>query len=197
VLSRVILDHCSNRFGNGLDDCLEVVLKGGATDEEAVYIWLLDQLTTVSSINRATIQDSSLASNFLGNVLGKPCSNFMVSFLSLLWSCDLTGTDSPNWLISNDDLTPVSLIELIGDGFKLSSVDLSGLATFSLFELLANTSHNTDSFLKGSLGLQSNILIRLLMESSSLGVTGECPMNANILKLISSNISSISTLWIL
>jgi hypothetical protein len=35
------------------------------------------------------------------------------------------------------------------------------------------------------------------MKSSSLGVTSERPMNANILELVSSDITSVGTLWIL
>ena len=104
------LYYFSDRFSNGLDDSLKFILEGSTTDEESIYVWLLDELTTVSTIDRATVQDSSFTSDFFGNILSKPCSDLKVSLLSLLWSCDLAGTNGPNWLISNDDVTPMSFI---------------------------------------------------------------------------------------
>jgi len=84
-----------------------------------------------------------------------------VSILSLFWSSNLTSSNSPYWLVSNNDISPLSLGNLINNSLELSGVDLSSLSRFSLFKLLSNTEHDVEAILASNLGLEGNILIRL------------------------------------
>ena len=80
-----------------------------------------------------------------------------MGILSLLWSSDFTGTNSPDWLVGDDDVAPLGLSDLVDNSLELSGVDFSGLAGFSFFEELTNAEHDIQSIFKGDFGLEGNI----------------------------------------
>ena len=103
-----------------------------------------------------------------------------MGLLSDLWGGGLSSTDGPDWLVSDDDVAPLLLIEDVGDSLELLGIDLVGDTTLSLLLFLTNTEHNAHAVLDGLLGLDGGDLISLSEEGSSLGVTGE-----GVLELVS------------
>jgi hypothetical protein len=158
---------------------------------------LTDKCTSVFTINRSSIKDSSGAGNILRDVLMKPSSDVSVSLLSLFWGGNLSGTNSPDWLVSNNNIAPLSLCKLVSNSLELSGIYFIGLAGLSLLKELTNADHDVHAVLDCNLGLDSDVLIGLTEEGSSLGVTSKSPLDANISELVSSDISSVSTSSIL
>ena len=52
-----------------------------------------------------------------------------MSILSDLWGGSLSGSNGPDWLVSDDDVGPV--VALLSDGIQLSIIDILGLSRFS------------------------------------------------------------------
>ena len=150
---------CSNGASNGLNNCLEVVLERGTANEEAIDVWLLHEVSTVACVHGSTVQNSRFTCNVIGDILGKPLSNLKVSVLCLLWRGDLTSSDGPDGLVGDDDVAPLGLLKLISNCLKLSGVDLAGLASFSLLELLADACHDGDTIINSGLGLLGDVLV--------------------------------------
>ena len=182
---------------SSLDNVSELWLERSASDQESINIWKVDEVGGVTSVDGSSVKDSCGGGDLWGDVFVQPGSDVFVGLLSLLWGSDLTGTDGPDWLVSNDDIAPMSNSELISNSLKLSSVNNVGLSGLSLLELLSNANHDVHSVINGDLGLDGNILIGLTKERSSFGVTGEGPLDTNIGELISGDISSESTSSIL
>ena len=63
-----------------------------------------------------------------------------MSILGLFRSCNDTSADSPDRLICNHNLAPIS--DLPSNGSKLSGIDSVSLASFTFVELLANAGKN-------------------------------------------------------
>merc|ERR1740130_2109804 len=120
-----------------------------------------------------------------------------MSILGLLWSGNFTCSNSPYWLISDNNITPLSLGKFINNGLELSGINFTSLSRFSLLKLLSNAKHNVKTILNGNFGLDSNLLIGFFEKSSSFGVTSQGPFNVQICKLIGCNVSSISSSSIL
>lgn len=114
-----------------------------------------------------------------------------MSLLGDLWSGSLTSADSPDWLVSDNDVAPV--LAVLSNGIKLSLVDGSSLSRFSFLEELTNAGKDGEAMVDGELGLQGDILVSLTIESSSLGVTGEGPVNTSILDHLDGVLSSVGT----
>lgn len=69
-----------------------------------LYINSLTQFLTVISGNTAAVYDPDVVSNRGRNRRGEVRANVYVCLLCLSRSCNLSGTNSPDWLISNHDL---------------------------------------------------------------------------------------------
>lgn len=117
---------------SGLNNILELRLERSASYQETIDIRVGNKVGTVSTIDGATIEDSSLSGNFSGYILGEPLSNLKMSLLSLLRSSDLTSTNGPDGFVSNDNIGPVLLLKLFVNGGELSGIDLTSLSRFSL-----------------------------------------------------------------
>lgn len=79
----------------GVDDINKRGLQAGTTNQEAIDIRLLSQLSTVLLCNASTIEDPRLLGGLGGDLLLHPLADSGVDFLCLLSGSDLAGTDSP------------------------------------------------------------------------------------------------------
>lgn len=79
----------------GVDDVVESRLQRSATNQEAINVGLLRELTAVLLGHTASIQDACLLSSLGGDLLLQPFTNSSVNLLCLLGGSDLAGTDSP------------------------------------------------------------------------------------------------------
>eukprot|EP00350_Pseudokeronopsis_sp_OXSARD2_P003029 CAMPEP_0170556974 /NCGR_PEP_ID=MMETSP0211-20121228/19099_1 /TAXON_ID=311385 /ORGANISM="Pseudokeronopsis sp., Strain OXSARD2" /LENGTH=89 /DNA_ID=CAMNT_0010867623 /DNA_START=213 /DNA_END=482 /DNA_ORIENTATION=- len=89
-----------------------------------------------------------------------------MSFLSLIWARSFSCANGPDWLVSNDNITPV-LSELT-DGIELSLIDFLGLIGFSLINLLSNAGNDLQLVFQSKLHLLPNQLVRFTEDVSSL-----------------------------
>ena len=111
--------------------------------------------------------------------------------MSNLWGSGLTGSNSPNWLVSDNDVGPV--FALLSDGVELSIIDVLSLTGLSLLEELTDASEDGETIIDSNLGLLGDILISLAEEGSSLGVTGESVLDAHVLDHASGEFSGEGT----
>jgi hypothetical protein len=82
----------------------------GTSHKETINISQLNEIFGVGLSHWTSIEDSSFISYFVAAVLSQPSSNHLDSFLSLISTCNFTGVKGPDWFISDDDLSPLSLI---------------------------------------------------------------------------------------
>lgn len=93
-----------------------------------------------------------------------------------LWSGSFTSTNSPDWFISNNNIAPV--INMLSNGIQLSFIHCSRISWFSFFKLFTNTCHNTHSSVKSQFSLESNLSISFTIDSSSLRMSCEAPIDS-------------------
>jgi len=175
----------------GTDDLLEGILEGGTSDEETINVWLLDELISVLVSHGTTVEDTGLVGGLLGDVGLKPGSDALVGLLGLVWGGSNSGTDGPDWLVGDDDLAPV--VNLLTDGSELSSVDLVGLSALSLIELLSDASHDLEVVVEGNLDLGGDGVVALTEDVTSLTVSKDNPVKAEVLEHGSTGLSSVSS----
>ena len=125
-----------------LDNVGEFWLKRSSTNEETINIWFDNQISTISTVNWTTIEDSCRSCNSWWDSTREPVSDLSVGVLSLLGSGDFSGTDCPDWLVSNDYFAPLRFGNFINNSLKLSGIDICSRAIFSFFKLLTNANHN-------------------------------------------------------
>lgn len=105
-----------------------------------------------------------------------------MDLLGLLGARNLAGSNSPDWLIRNDDLGPI--LQLVLDGLQLCGDNINGLPALSLFQSLSAAENNADSTIEGSLGLVGNEYVVFLEDDTALGVAKESPGDVTVLELI-------------
>jgi hypothetical protein len=115
-----------------------------------------------------------------------------VHLLSLLGRSNLAGPDSPDGLVSNDNLAPVrdlglERLELLGD-------DLDSLPGLALLQALAAAPDDANAVLGSELGLGGDIVIRLLQDGAALRVAEDSPCDAKILELGDGGLASEGTI---
>ena len=94
-----------NYLIKGIDDTLEVRnLQGSTTNQTAVNIRVGKQFLCIRRLAAATIKDRAVVSNFLTILFSNQGTDESVDFLCLFCSSSLTGTDSPNRLVSQNNL---------------------------------------------------------------------------------------------
>ena len=111
-----------------------------------------------------------------------------MNLLCLLGASNLSGTNSPDRLVGNDDLGPVR--NLISNGLQLGSDNVDGLVGFSLFQALSNAQNDTDISGKGGLRLGCNECIILAENSTTFGVADESPFDVAVLELVNRDFAS-------
>lgn len=114
-----------------------------------------------------------------------------MSILSLLGGCDDTSADGPDWLVGNDDLAPVA--HLLFDCVKLSCVDGIGLSSFTLVEFLTNASHYAEILIEGDLDLLGDDLVALTKDVTSLAMSKDDPVEAELLNHVGTGLSSVGS----
>ena len=114
-----------------------------------------------------------------------------MGLLSDLGSCGLSGTNSPDWLVRNNDLGPV--VTQLTDSIELSSVHVVGSSRFSLLEELTNACKDGQTCINSDLGLFGNILVGLTVQGSSLGVTSKGVGNTCINDHVRGELTSVGT----
>jgi hypothetical protein len=123
-----------------------------------------------------------------------------VHLLGLLVRCNSSSSNSPNWLVSNNNVVPVLLLKNLGDSSKLLLDELDvwlflalGLA-FTNLERLADAKDDTKTTVKSSSGLGGDGLVRLAKESTALRVADDDPLDANIGELLDRDLASVCAL---
>ena len=117
-----------------------------------------------------------------------------MNLLCLLGGSDLSGTNSPDWLVGNDHLAPLLSGDLLGDSGKLVSDDLNGLTLLALLEGLSAAEDDVDVLVKSSLGLGSDELVGLANDGAALGVTNQGPVDVGVLELVGGDLAGKSSL---
>jgi hypothetical protein len=109
-----------------VDDLGESWLEGSSSNKESIDVLHGNELSSVSISDGSTVKNSNGCGGLLGDISCEPLSDFCMGVLSDLWGSGLTGSNSPNWLVSDDDLGPV--LAHLSDGIELSIIDILGLA---------------------------------------------------------------------
>lgn len=169
-------------------------LQRGTSNEETINIWLGSEILAVLVGDRSTVDDASLLSNLLVDLLLQPLADSGVDLLCLLSGSDLSGTNSPDWLVGDDDLAPLLSGDLLGDSGKLVSDDLNGLTLLALLEGLSAAEDDVDVLVKGGLGLGGDELVGLADDGAALGVTDQGPVDVGVLELVGGDLSGESSL---
>lgn len=92
------------------------------------------------------------------------------------------GRNSPNGLISNNNLAPV--LDLIRNSLELRSDNLNRLVRLPLLEALTTAQNHAESAVQRSLGLGGNKLVVLLKDDTALRVAEDGPCDAAVLELL-------------
>ena len=111
-----------------------------------------------------------------------------MSILSDLGSGSFSSADGPDWLISNDDVRPVSNRGF--DGIELCLKNIICSSSFSLFKSLSNTKNGFKSCTLSLGYLTGNDIICLTEELSSLGVSYKSPLKSKINNLLGTDLAS-------
>mmetsp|Transcript_6989 Transcript_6989/g.13748 ORF Transcript_6989/g.13748 Transcript_6989/m.13748 type:complete len:229 (+) Transcript_6989:433-1119(+) len=114
-----------------------------------------------------------------------------MDFLSLSGSGHDTSSNSPNRLISNDDLRPV--LDFLEKGLHLGGKDLEHLTTVPLLKSLANAGNNAKALAKGIGAFLSDKFTGLIEDCAPLGVAEDDPRDLSINEHISTNLTSVGT----
>lgn len=119
-------------------------------------------------VDTASIKDPGLVGNLVTDTL-EPVTNGLVHLLSLLGGGNLASSNSPDGLVSDDDLGPVA--DLGFECLKLLGHDIDRLASLTLLEALATAPDDAEAILSGILGLGGDDFVRLLENGTALRVT--------------------------
>jgi hypothetical protein len=111
-------------------------LKSRATNKTTVNILLSEDLGSVRRLARATVKDWALSSS-LTELSSENLADISVDLLSLLCGCSLTGTDSPNWLISDNEVSKLLLSKVVNYLLNLSLANSEVVTSLALLEALA------------------------------------------------------------
>ena len=96
-----------------VDDTLEVgCFERSSTDESTVDVWLRKQFRSVACLAAAAIEDRCVVGNLLAILLSHDATDVCVYLLSLFCGSGLACSDSPDGLVSDNDLAEVLLREV-------------------------------------------------------------------------------------
>lgn len=109
---------------------------------------------------------------------------------------DLLGLkiNSPDWLVSHNNLRPV--LNLLCNSLELSGHDINGLSSLTLLQALTTAENDTESAIKGSLGLLRDELVILLEDNPPFRMSENSPGDAAVLQLIYGELTSESAVWL-
>ena len=113
-----------------------------------------------------------------------------MDLLGLLRGGDLAGTNGPDGLVGDDNLTPVGDVGL--ERLELLADDVDGLTSLALLEALAAAPDDADVVLGGVLGLEGDGLVGLLEDGAALRVAEDGPVDVAVLELLNRDLASVS-----
>jgi hypothetical protein len=203
----------------GLADIDKLWLEGSTSNEESInvvglgYMSVLvalisrTKLDTVLSANGTTVDDPGSIGDGLGYSLGEPVSDIDVSLLGLFDRGDLSGTNSPNGFVGDDnvptlsahhplcilktvDSLPGRLGDITSNSIQLPLYNFLSLVSFPLFQRFSNTSNNSQTSFNSCLYLFSDKLVGIAKHGSSFGMTKDDPMDIGIFKLVGRDFTS-------
>ena len=142
-----------------VDDTLEVgSLQRSSTDESTVDVWLCKQLWSVACLAASTIEDGSVVGYFLAILVGNHAADVCVDLLCLVGSSGLACTDSPDWLVGNDDVFEFLCSEVEHASFEFSLHNLVLLVCLTLLKTLADA----EDYLQTVFQRQEHFLLQYL-----------------------------------
>ena len=106
-----------------------------------------------------------------------------MDLLCLRGGGDLTGANSPDGLVGNNNAGPLLGGDGLSNGTELCSDDGDGLALLALLEGLAAAKDDANTLVEGVLGLGGDKLVGLLENDTALGVADQGPADVGVLKL--------------
>jgi hypothetical protein len=172
-------------------------LQAGTSNQETINIWLGSQVLAVLVGDTSTIDDSGILCNLLANTLLQPAANGSMDSLSLLSRSNLSGTNGPDWLISNNDLGPLLLAQNLLNSRKLGRDNRLSLTGLALGKGLAAAEDNPDAAIDGSLGLGGDEGVVLLEDFTALGVADQGPGDTGVLELVNGDLASVCAIWLI
>ena len=116
----------------GIYDGQEVWFQRCTSYKESINIWLGDELSSVLSWHGTSILYTDVVWNFFRYVCGHPLSDVGMGSFGDFWGSSLSGSNSPDWFVSEDNFVPVS--DGAFKGFKLRLKVGVGLSSFSLLK---------------------------------------------------------------
>jgi len=134
---------CSLSIVTSADDDIEGWLERGTSNEETINIFLSNEFSGICISDRSTIKNSYGFGCIGTYISSKPLSDLSMGLLSNIWSSSLTSSNSPDWLICDDNLGPV--VALLADSIELSSIDIFGFSGLSLLEELTDACKDCQS----------------------------------------------------
>ena len=91
--------------------------------------------------------------------------------------------NSPNRLVSNDNILPSLLINRLVDRFQLFHHHIHSNTLFSLLETLSTAQYDCNAVFDGALGLAGNEVVIFLENTSTLAMPDQCPFDAGVFEL--------------
>mmetsp|Transcript_44849 Transcript_44849/g.103748 ORF Transcript_44849/g.103748 Transcript_44849/m.103748 type:complete len:208 (-) Transcript_44849:159-782(-) len=119
-----------------------------------------------------------------------------MGLLGLLWSSNLASADCPDRLVGEHHAVPILFTESGCQWLQLLVQDVEGSACLPRLKLLANACDGLETFLDCKLGLVCDHLVGLTAILTTLAVSKDDPIDANVVEHGSRDLSSPSTLWL-
>lgn len=116
----------------------------------------------------------------------------LMRFLSLVSRCNSTSGHSPDWLIGDNHMFPVT-IQCCSEWFKLQIEYHSCLFFFSLFKVFTETQDNAHALLTRFPNFFCTCFLWIIEEDSPLAVANQYPVYSVIMQMLSSNLPCVST----
>ena len=116
----------------------------------------------------------------------------LMCLLSLVCRCNSTSGHSPDGLIGDNNMLPVT-IQCCSEWFKLQIEYHSCLFFFSLFKVFTETQDNAHALLTRFLNFFCTCFLCIVEEDSPLTVSNEYPVYSVIMQMLSSYLPCIST----
>jgi hypothetical protein len=138
----------------------------------------------LTHVDAAAVDDADGLRDRCGDVGGDPCAEGRVHLLRLLLGRDLSGPNSPDGLVRDDDARPLLGGQHVHDGLELPEADLEGLARLALGEGLPDADDGGKARIQRGLGLGRGLRVGLLPDGAALAVAGEDPRDAGVLHLV-------------
>ena len=155
----------------GVYDALEVSsLERCASDESAVDVRLCEELWGVACLARAAIEDRCLSGSLCSVNVSDTLAYEGVYLLSLLCCRCLACSDSPDWLVGDDDVLPLLCCEVEDRALELSLYYLLLLVCLTLVEALAAAEDALEAIGEGEVNLLLQYLRSLVVVLTALRV---------------------------